>query len=149
MGIVLSRPLGDQDELGVVSAVDHATRDFPEPNLGAAKILQHGDLVLGLRGDSTDLLEHRRMPIVRSVREVEPENVDPGFNQLPHDDRIRRRGSDGRHNFRADLSKLLFMEGSHSARGSRLMGECLPSRIAEGESRGEGLARGRHGGRMS
>ena len=54
MGVVFSPALAHQDKLGVVIAVDHTTHDLTQPDLGAAQILQDGDLGLGLRGDPTD-----------------------------------------------------------------------------------------------
>ena len=121
MRVVVLRRLGHQDELRVVVAIDHAARDLPQPDLGTAQILQYRDLCLGLGADPPDRLEHRRMPVVRSVREIEPENVDPRLDHLSHHDGIRRRRTDRRHDLGPDRSKLLFMEGSHIAMSSRLL----------------------------
>ena len=90
-------------------AGDDVARDLTQPDLGAAQILQDRELGLGLRGDPPDRLERGGMLVVRAVREVEPEDVDPRLDHLPHDQRIARRRTDRRHDLGPDLSKLLFM----------------------------------------
>ena len=63
MGVASSAFATHEHKLGVVIAVNHATGDLAEPDLGAAKILQDRDLGLGLRGDPTDQLEVSRMAL--------------------------------------------------------------------------------------
>ena len=61
MRVVFLHSLVHQDELRVVVAVDDAAHDLTQPDLGAAQILQDGELSLGLRGDPPDRLERGGM----------------------------------------------------------------------------------------
>ena len=70
-------------------AVDNTARNRTQPDLGAAQVLQHGKLSLGLSSNPADRLERGRMHFMRAVREVEPEDIHPRLDHLPHDQRIR------------------------------------------------------------
>ncbi len=94
-------------------AVDDTTRNLTQPDLGAAQILQDRELGLGLRGDPPDRLECGGMHLMRAMREVEPEDVNPRLDHLSHDQRITRRRTDRRHDLGPDRSQLLFVKGFH------------------------------------
>ena len=74
--------LDRQNEFRILIADDHAAGDLAQPDLGTAQILQHRELSPGLGTDPPDHLEHGGVLLVRAVREVEAENVDPRLDHM-------------------------------------------------------------------
>ena len=113
MRIVARSGLVGQDELRIEVAGDRVARDLPQPDLRAAQVLQDRDLDPRVLRDLPDRPELGRVLLVRPVREVEPEDVDPRLDHLPQDRRVARRRPDRGHDLGPDFPQLLFAEWFH------------------------------------
>ena len=113
-------PLGGQAELGAEVALDGIAGDVPQADLGPAQVLQHGDLARHLVADRPDGLERGRVLLVRPVREVEPEDVHPGLDQLPDHGRLPRGRPERRHDLRTHPSQRLELGIGHGSQRENL-----------------------------